>query len=206
MIRLISDFAGLIAIGIKSWITGNNPNTKKFWDKRLAGYKDSWRDSHYHLITDLLPADESFSLLDIGCALGDGCEFLHGRFPEAAITGADFSKVGIEKAHSKNTDINYILLDIVKDPIPKRYDFITLIETLEHFDDPFIVVDKCLKSVNRSVIITAPYEQNLIFTLGEHRYRFDRNTFSDYDCKVSKVTGYMRDTACRCIVYIIKPQ
>lgn len=205
MLRRLSDFAGMIATGVRSWITGTNPNTKNFWDKRLGGLNESWRDSHYHLITDLLEEDEGFSLLDVGCALGDGCEFLDSKFPKAEISGADFSEAGIEKARRKNKDINYILLDILKDEIPKSYDYITLIETLEHFDDPYIIVDKCLKSVKQALIITVPYRQNLALTFGEHRYRFDKDTFSEYNCETIKTTGFMRDTACRCIVYSIRP-
>lgn len=56
-----------------------NPNTVSHWNKRLSRLGDTWRDEHYRHILDLLPTDEPFTLLDIGCALGDGCELLQSR-------------------------------------------------------------------------------------------------------------------------------
>lgn len=44
------------------------------------------------------------------------------KFPKAKITGVDISEVGIEKAKQKTKSVEYFVLDILKDPIPKIYD------------------------------------------------------------------------------------
>lgn len=186
-----------------------NPNTKKFWNDRLSGFDTFWRNENYYHILDLFPEDKEFSLLDIGCAIGDGCELLQEKFPKANITGVDISEVGIEKAKSKTQEVKYFVLDVLKQPISEKYDYITIIETLEHFDDPFIVVDKCLKHAKKSLIISVPYHDQKHSPKGginvsEHRRVFDENTFADYNCRVVKITEFVKVTQARCIVYEIQ--
>lgn len=183
-----------------------NPNTKRYWDERLSQCGTRWRDDHYHHIVDLLPRDRSFTLLDIGCAIGDGCEYLQEEFPAARITGVDISDIGITKAKQKTIAIQYVALDILEAPIPGYYDFITIIETLEHFDAPFSVVDKCLKHVNHSLIISVPFNRKGHSPFSEHRYRFDQTTFQRYSHRVVEITEYIRTTSSRCIIYEIYPK
>jgi len=73
-------------------------NTRRHWNEKLSRYPVFWRDENYHHILDLLPREEAFSLLDVGCAVGDGCELLQREFPKARIEGADFSEVGVRAA------------------------------------------------------------------------------------------------------------
>ena len=78
-----------------------NVNTKRYWNKKLSTFKNYWRDESYLCFEGFFPKNESFSLLDIGCALGDGTERLSQFFPLAKIFGVDFSAVAIEKAKQK---------------------------------------------------------------------------------------------------------
>ena len=188
-----------------------NRNTKKVWNNIFLGAHNFWRDEHYHYVLDIFPKDKEFSLLDIGCAIGCGCELLHEKFPKAKITGVDISDVGIETAKQKNKDIDYFVLDILKDPIPGTYDWITIVETLEHFDDPFSVIDKCLAHVREALIISVPYKQKLssskkMTNVAWHRHVFDEETFINYNCNVVKVTEYIESTKAQCIIYEIKPK
>ena len=96
-------------------------------------------------------------MLDVGCAIGDGCELLKENFPKSMIAGIDYSNIGIEKAKLKSNDIDYKVVDIEKDDIQKKYDYIIMIETLEHFDNPFLIIQKILKNIKKSIIIMTPY-------------------------------------------------
>ena len=40
---------------------------------------------------------EDFSLLDVGCALGDAVPVLHKSYPKARIYGCDVSEIGIDR-------------------------------------------------------------------------------------------------------------
>lgn len=184
-----------------------NPNNKRYWDCKLSEFDEFWRNEHYYYIIDLLPPIGEFSLLDIGCALGDGCELLQEKFPEARITGVDISVVGIEKARNKTKKVEYFVCDVLREPLRDTYDYITIVETLEHFDDPFLVIDKLLNSVNNSIIISVPYTPNDTGhrSWDEHRYAFNENTFVDagYDCRIAVITDFIKATGHKCIIFEI---
>jgi len=189
-----------------------NPNTKNYWNDRLDNYGNFWRIEPYENILDILPKDEKFSLLDVGCAIGDGCEFISENFPFANITGVDFSDVGIkkarQKARDKGLDIKYKIMDILKDPLLDKYDYITIIETIEHFYDPFYVIDKCLEVVKRSIIVSAPYTpgrgSERTYSVDEHVYTFDDDTFSKYNSRIVKKVNFS-DNSEEIIIYEISP-
>jgi 2-polyprenyl-3-methyl-5-hydroxy-6-metoxy-1,4-benzoquinol methylase len=184
-----------------------NLNSKRYWNDKLSEFENFWRNENYYYLFDLFPEDKEFSLLDIGCALGDGCELLQEKFPRAKITGIDISDVGIEKAKKKTKKVNYRVMDILKDPIPEKYDYIIIVQTLEHFDDPFVVVDKCLGHIKSALIVSTPYypeSSGKITEVSEHRYTFNENTFKNYKSKVLKVTDFVKETNSQCIIFEIK--
>lgn len=188
-----------------------NPNTENHWNKRLAEFGDTWRDENYRHILDLLPANEPFTLLDIGCALGDGCELLRSRFPLASITGTDISRLGIERARKRKSGVEYLVHDVLLQHIPKVYDYITIIETLEHFDNPFPVIEKCLRHVRKAMIISVPYNQRVgeerapiqaqLANRSEHRFTFAEDTLSRFGATVVRITEFQEVTQDRCIIY-----
>jgi len=186
-----------------------NINTKKYWDRYLNGRGDFWRDFPYQFLLAELPKNEKFTLLDIGCALGDGCRLLKNNFPLAKITGADLSPAGIEKARSKSQDVEYFIFDLNKQEIPKKYDYISLIHILEHFDDPYPIIDKCLKSVSRAIYISTPYggdfDNPRLYWKGEHRYLFNEHTFKNYHAQVLKITERIEVVGTKHILYKITP-
>lgn len=54
-------------------------------------------------------------IIDIGCGPGNSTSVLKKQFPNADITGADFSPNMIEKARADYPDIEFILFDAAKD-------------------------------------------------------------------------------------------
>jgi len=186
-----------------------NKNVKSYWNNKLSKYNGFWRNENYYHILDVFPQDSEFSLLDIGCAIGDGCELLHRKFPKAKIKGTDISKIGIEKAKQKTKKVHYFTCDILKDPIPGSYDYVTIIETLEHFDNPFFVITKLLQHVKKSLIVSVPYNPNFTGKINkqEHRYSFNKNTFADtnYNYRIIKITDFINCTKSKCIIYEFFP-
>jgi 2-polyprenyl-3-methyl-5-hydroxy-6-metoxy-1,4-benzoquinol methylase len=141
--------------------------------------------------------------------LGDGCIFLKDNFPDAQISGADFSAYAINKAKTKTDRVNFLYLDVLKDNLPGVFDYIILASTVEHFNHPFFVVDKCLKNINKALFIFAPYTRNIdnprLYARGQHRYLFNKHTFSQYKCEVLKITELIRETGYCYILYKILP-
>lgn len=187
-----------------------NPNSKTYWDKKFKSMSNFWRVENYTHIVDLLPTGVAFSLLDVGCALGDGCLYLKENFPLAKITGIDISEVAVSKARKKSNDIAYRCVNVLKQEIPDRFDYVLIIETLEHFDDPFIVVDRCLKATDRALIVSVPYspdKNGRVYHASEHRFHFNERTFTTYEnAAVIKITDYVKTTKGRCIIYEIRPE
>lgn len=189
-----------------------NMNSRGYWDAKLASIGEHWRDENYRHVIDFLPDDRPATLLDIGCAVGDGCEYIRLSRPNIRVVGADFSRVGIEQAREKaarqGLDLEYVELDILEDQIPEIFDLITIVETLEHFNDPFTVVDKCIRSCSDKLVISVPYSEDgsgPSRSLGEHRYCFDEGTFRDYEELAEPfVTPYVEATKSRCIIYNLR--
>ncbi len=184
-------------------------NSREYWDKKLASYNKSWRDFPYVHLMEFLPNEEKFSLLDIGCALGDGCLFLKEHFFESDISGADLSPVGIERAKKRTDKIKFFELDITKDDPSKKYDYIITASTLEHINEPLKVVDRCLQCVNTAMLIFVPYEEKFIdarlYGNSEHRYLFNENTFKKYNSEILKITEREESTGYKYIIYKILP-
>ncbi|MBU2540539.1 MAG: class I SAM-dependent methyltransferase [Candidatus Omnitrophica bacterium] len=184
-------------------------NTRRYWDRIFSKTDEFLRDFPYEPLKDILPKDRSFSLLDIGCAMGDGLNILKTYFPKAHFEGADISAVGIEKAKVKTKDINYFVLDLKTQEPPRKYDFITLIHTLEHFNDPFAIVDKCLKFTNEALIVRTPYIEQFdnprLYLSGEHRHLFNKHTFEKYNCEVLHISDHIEAGGYKYILYRIEP-
>lgn len=78
---------------------------------------------------------QSFSLLDIGCASGDGARVLLNRYPRAKITCLDYNAVNMECApHPK------LVADAFELPFgPESFDFVFSSLFLHHFSDEQVI-------------------------------------------------------------------
>ncbi len=159
-----------------------NPNTKEWWDEKFENGK--WtnpnylqlRSKEYMFLTNVLPRHKEFSLLDIGCASGYGLNFIRESFPLANLHGLDFSEVAIDRARESYPEIEFECADIQTYEFPKKYTYIVIVRALEHFTEPFSIVDRCLEHAIKSVIISTPLLDECV----EHVNYFCLRDFSDY--------------------------
>jgi len=160
---------------------GENINTKEYWDKKLTRvityHKGPWRVRVYKFLLDILPKNKKFSLLDVGCGLGDGLGMLHKYFPLAKLYGLDFSNAGIKEAKKRYPEIDFICTDIYSYEFQQKYSYITIIRTLEHLSYPFEILDKCLKSATRAVLLNNPSPK---LKCREHINKFYPDSFNNY--------------------------
>jgi trans-aconitate methyltransferase len=186
-----------------------NVNTRKYWDRYFTHYDSFYRDFPYRALADFLPKDDVFSLLDIGCAVGDGCIFLRNAFPRATISGADFSLHSLSKARRKTKEVSFFFLDITKGEPPETYDFIILSHILEHVNEPIAVVGRCLPFARRAVLISVPYTKEFahprLYARAEHRYLFNETTFDKFRSAVLRITPVIEETGYQNIIYRIEP-
>jgi len=161
-----------------------NINTREYWNKKLYNVaikvKGLWRVSVYEFLLDIFPKSKNFSLLDVGCALGDGLAFLQKHFPLANFYGLDFSNIGIQQAKKRHPKIKFICADICSYEFNRKYDYITIIRTLEHFSKPFQILDKCLNFATHCVLLNVPSPG---LKCQEHIYKFYPDSFNSYVIK-----------------------
>lgn len=183
-------------------ILEENINTEEYWNELLEG--GEWgkeREGLYSKIADYLPKEE-VTVLDVGCAVGHGTIALKEELPKAKVEGCDFSDKGIKKAKEMYGDrLNFFVHDIRTDELPNKYDFILLIEVLEHLDQPKKAVEKYLRYARKNLLVTVPYKHE---GWKEHMYKFNTTSFDDFeeleDYKIIKKPS----TGERLILFIFK--
>ena len=79
-------------------------------------------------------ASAAFSLLDLGCALGEAIRVFHRQYPAARLTGMDISRVAIERCRSEVGDLATFCVGGVTE-VEGHYDIIYASNVLEHFVD-----------------------------------------------------------------------
>lgn len=145
---------------IENKINSNTlPLWNKFYDLEYNETTSKARRIYYQVILDFFQ-EGIFSILDIGCGIGDGVSYVKEQRKNCLVAGCDFSDVAIQKAKSSYPNMDFFVFDIYKDILEKQYDYITLVEIIEHLEDPYKCIDKCLKKC-KYLIISVPYKNAL---------------------------------------------
>jgi 2-polyprenyl-3-methyl-5-hydroxy-6-metoxy-1,4-benzoquinol methylase len=133
-----------------------NTNTAEFWNSYYTSIEsEDDRVMIYEQLEQILSFVHFNTVLEIGCGTGVGAKYLKSKF-RCFYSGSDFVPAAIEKA-KKHCD-HTLLLDALSDPIPGYYDVIIIAETLEHFEDPFSIIDKCLPHC-KFLVLSLPHNE-----------------------------------------------
>jgi len=161
-------------------------NSSSYWDQRFRS--DDWVakggcDQTYGLMLTLvknLPEavleygmKDGRSIVDIGCAEGEGVVVLKDAFPTAEITGTDISEEAILRAREKHLGCLFEREDLMRGE--KVYDICVSSNVLEHFVDPRAPFEKILRRARRFALIMVPFRDTS--GCAEHRYVFDFGFF-----------------------------
>lgn len=143
-------------------LSPNDPNTREAWDQAF-GADGAWRNNagrdqtrrfaecfHKHI---RVPYRGKFSVLDVGCALGDGLPVWKARFPEAELHGTDVSEVAIEQARGFHGDIASFRRASFEE-ISGHYDVIFCSNVLEHFEHYLDIARVLMKHCNTLYVMT----------------------------------------------------
>ena len=178
----------------KIYITQSvNVNTKEYWNKRFA--TTDWEKSKgcYQTIENVKASlkkipknivdnikDNKYSIVDFGCALGDGSLVLKEKFQNNKICGIDFSESAIEIADSRykqKYNIDFIACDLLKENY--NFDVLYSSNVFEHFPDPFERMNILTKRINKYFIVVVPYNEKLITGKTEHVFSFNENNIPE---------------------------
>ena len=101
--------------------------------------------------------DQKFTLLDVGCVLGQAAAFFSRRYPNATVSATDISDVAISRAQNHYKElVNFFTADI--ESIPGFFDVIYCSNVLEHFHD-FKEKTRKLTSCCQRLCIMVPYNE-----------------------------------------------
>ena len=143
-------------------------------ENRYNGPKEA-----FQVLINLLKKEKlssNTSLVDVGCAAGELIFNIKKHFPQINITGIDILQSLLDKAKKKTSeDIIYKKKDISRKNIKLgRYDIIILSAVLSIFDNPKIILNNLLRSLNTGGKIYIfslfnPYPYNVYIKYEDYR-------------------------------------
>src|SRR4051812_18498612 len=148
-------------------------NAQAYWDRR---FQEDWeamsgpRQSRFFasLAMDNLPPwifaevrRSGLTIADWGCAQGDGTKLIAGYLETARITGIDFADTAIQQARNRYPDLHFDTVDWLGDgeQSPQDFDIVFSSNTLEHFHDPFAVLERISRHASKAILLALPYRE-----------------------------------------------
>ena len=163
----------------------SNINSNAYWDRRFS---DDWeahegpRQSRFfaQLAVDNLPAWlfdkirlQELSVVDWGCAQGDGTDLLASYIGAQNLVGVDFSTVAVEQAAMRYPAIRFLSENWLLRESNKyfdSYDIVYSSNTLEHFHQPYKVLESLGVRAKKAIILALPYRE--LDRIDEHFFSF----------------------------------
>lgn len=161
-------------------------NSKEYWDNR---FQTDWIENcgaeqtrffMEILVRNLSPEflnfwnQEYYSIVDWGCAMGEGVDVLNKVLPSANIFGFDVSNVAVESCEKK---FSAIATFTSAKPL-RAFDICILSNVAEHFSDPWSFIAECLELVNEYCLVMVPFEE--VNPIDEHEYVFTYRNIKKY--------------------------
>lgn len=170
-------------------------NSQDYWDTRFnsnweaAGGKNQTR-FFMQLLLENIPEelindikDNNPTILDWGCALGQGVDEISKHFPEAQVCGLDFSPIAIKQCQTDYPSGTF--RSACLDPDVDHFDIIISSNCFEHFTDPLEELTKHLQCTQKYYILLVPYAEKLPLC-PEHQITIDHDTFPASLCGFSR--------------------
>lgn len=109
-------------------------------------FQRAWHRKKWGILKRYLKEVKGGLLLDIGCADGTTTKQIKRFLPTTKVTGVDYYKKAIIYARKRTKAIKFVIGDAHSLPFTgESFDVVTVIETLEHLDNP----RKVLKEIHR---------------------------------------------------------
>ena len=181
-------------------------NSKEYWDERFGSgdweLKEGRKQSlfFYRVALSLMPGwlkdditENSLSLIDLGCAEGEGVNLFGESFKGSKVCGSDISAAALERARQYYPDYTFIECDI--NNIPESFDVVFSSNTLEHFENPEKIIKNILPHCRKYFVMLIPFRE--FDRIDEHFYTFDYKSFPEINGEFRLV--YHKEMDCRYI-------
>lgn len=127
----------------------------------------------------------SKNILEVGCGTGELSYLINKKYKKNVL-GIDVSEEAIKFANEnyKNLNLQFKILNLINETVNESYDLAICSNVLEHFKNPFILINKIL-SISKSLIVLVPYKQPCTDAYeyeggAGHVFTFDEQSFKDY--------------------------
>lgn len=161
-----------------------NINTKEFWDAFYSSgaYQDTEHERHQYLIDQVVKLVEPKStVLDVGCGTGLLVETLRTQ-RGCNCVGIDISEVSIDMLNKMGICGYMTELPNLPDELRKsKFDYITILETLEHLSRPEKTLKALLEHLKPGglIISTVPNDCMSPQHIDEHLSTFTQDSLRD---------------------------
>jgi len=127
----------------------------QYWLRREKEGRFSPALPRYEVAAQLIP--DGASLLDVGCGSGDFLAYLKQSHPNCDVLGVDVSPqaVAIARSHGVPAEVIRTNLPLGRQ-LNRRYDYIVLMEVLEHLVDAESLVRDLITMQPKRIIVTVP--------------------------------------------------
>jgi GT2 family glycosyltransferase/2-polyprenyl-3-methyl-5-hydroxy-6-metoxy-1,4-benzoquinol methylase/glycosyltransferase involved in cell wall biosynthesis len=168
-------------------MNGSSPqiNSRDWWNRYFAEHWDarggSSQTRHFtqRLLDSLPPRELAWlrvkprTILDWGCAFGEGVKVIADSFPSSSVTGLDFAETAIAQARGRYPEHRFVLSE--QGDIRGAFDCIVTSNCLEHFESPLSVAAVHLKSCRYLYIALVPFDESPLHE--SHRSRLREEDF-----------------------------
>jgi SAM-dependent methyltransferase len=132
---------------------------------------------------------DAYFVFEFGCGTGEALGLFSLLNLNANFVGVDISKSAIQIAkrrHKDNKRLVFYERNVIGQKPDTKYDLVFCSNTLEHFKDPFYVVEDLFKHGDKLLILVPYNEQDLRDGYDQeggagHVYSFTENSFKDYN-------------------------
>lgn len=166
-------------------------NSESYWNGRFkqdwdANQGDQQSIFFMKMALDLFPKwlknylqSSKKTILDWGCAEGDGTNILSNTYPGCLIQGMDFAETAIDTANKRyaKENLSFIAKDLLKQNHETVYDVVFSSNVFEHFDKPWEVFHKIGEYAKDFFVILVPFNEDENNLIPEHFHSFKTEDF-----------------------------
>uniref|UniRef100_A0A6M3INA5 Putative methyltransferase n=1 Tax=viral metagenome TaxID=1070528 RepID=A0A6M3INA5_9ZZZZ len=174
-----------------------NDSPREFWNNKYSAFLANHSRQNTTIAADFLAAIrntpisralwDSPRVVEFGCGTGELSHALHNHYG-CAVTGVDISVAAIAYARTNYKGCRYMYGDIQRKEqphFPPRVFLTISSNTLEHFHDPFAILDNMLAIAPLAILIV-PFEDESVAPdgcdgHGSHVYRFTDGSLARYN-------------------------
>jgi len=161
-----------------------NTNTPEWWEQYYSmklNKKPTRRrtEEHYKWLLNYM---DKGSVLDVGCGQGWGSNLIKKNKPVLKVYGIDISPVAIKFGRKNFENVCFMQGDFTSKEeqyYEEPFDYVLLLEILEHLEKPFELLDYCLTITNKRLFISVPYRPTGKDPETTHINIFDLKDFRD---------------------------